>query len=121
MTTRMVRNQKPTRKPQRTGQRPSQRENPSFSGEPWGSANWPSNIADVTLNITELVFPGRRVAPFESLAALKASTTMGDGNGVFTYNAGASFSAGQYIILANNTQAHYIGSATFAWSVGARP
>ena len=127
MTNRMVTHQKPSRRPQVRTQRVSPRDNPSFGGTTWGSANWPASASDTALDITELVFggatagSGRRVAPFASLASLKASTTYGDGNGVFTYNSGNSFTTGQFIRLADGTQAYYVGGATDAWSAGTAP
>ena len=128
MTTRMVTHQKPASRPLVRVQRLDRRSNPAFGGGvAWGQPNWPDSVSDTAANITELVFPGaaasggRRVAPFASLASLKASTTYGDGNGVFTYNSGNSFTTGQFIRLADNTQAYYVGGATDAWSAGTAP
>lgn len=121
MTTRIVTKQRPASRPITKSARATPRENPSFTGNPqWGQVNWPDSVADVALNITELVFAGRRVAPFASLAALKADATWGD-TVTIPYNAGASFTTGQFIRLANNTQAYYVGGGTKAWSAGTAP
>lgn len=117
--TRMVTHQKPATRLQARVQRVSPRDNPAFGGNTWGQPNWPSDEADTANDITELVFSGRRVAPFGNLEALQASTTVGDGEGVFTYEDGASFTTDQYIVLGDGSQAHYVGDPTFGWAEGA--
>lgn len=125
MTTRIVMKQRPAARPITKTTRGTPRENPSFTGSPtWGQPNWPDSVADVALNITELIFPssgaGRRVAPFANLTQLKADPIWGD-TVTIPYNSGASFTTGQFIRLANNTQAYYVGGGTKAWSAGTAP
>ena len=113
--TRMVQRQRPTKKPQVRTQRPDLRGNPDFSGEPWGSPNWPNDDADTALNLTQEIFGAYvNVAPFTDLAALKADAVYGDGN--LAYNSGADFTVGQFVVLEDNSLANY---ATSAWSAGA--
>lgn len=119
--TRMVTHQKPATRPMVRVQRVSKRDNPGFDGATWGQPNWPDTAADTAANITELVFPGRRVAPFYTLASLKANSTYGDGADRLPYNGAASFTTGQYVRLGDGSQAYWVGGATDAWSAGTAP
>lgn len=109
-TNRMVQAQRPTRRTQKP-QRDSFRDNP-HTGVSWGEAGWPDDTA-VTLDLTTEVF-GEYPAPFATLAALAADDTYGDGS--LAYNSGANFTAGQYVLLDNDSKAHY---DTAAWVAGA--
>ena len=126
---RMVENQRPTKRPQVRTQRPDERGNPDFSGEPWGSESWPDDwVTDSANNLTQEIWgtyvnvapyekAGQRfvqIALYDSLAELQADGTYGDGN--LAYNSGADFTAGQYVVLRDNSLANY---ATSAWSAGA--
>ena len=113
---RMVENQRPTKRPQVRTQRPDERGNPDFSGEPWGSESWPDDwVTDSANNLTQEIWGTYvNVAPYDSLAELQADGTYGDGN--LAYNSGADFTAGQYVVLRDNSLANY---ATSAWSAGA--
>ena len=106
--------QRPTARSQRSGQRTSFRDNP-FNGNPWGQTGWP-DAPGVALDLTTEVFAAYP-APFADLAALKAdATTFGDG--VLAYNAGANFTAGQFVVLGDASFAHY---NTAIWVVDAAP
>lgn len=118
MTTRIVVKGRPTARLVPRNQRPTPRENPSF-GTAVGQANWPDSVSDTALNITELVFSGRRIAPFATLAELQADTRWGNGQ-IIPYNGGASFTTGQFIRLGNNTTAWY-NTTGDVWSSGAAP
>lgn len=111
--TRMVDSQRPTKRPQRTGQRVDKRGNPNFGGEPWGTTDWPADTADTAADLTSSVWTDQRVAPFNTLALLAADATYGDGN--LSYNAGANFGSGEFVYLADGSQANY---DTSAWAAG---
>lgn len=113
MSTRIVDNQRPTRRPQGRVQRASNRDNPAFSGLAWGQPNWPTGTADTAANLTPEIF-GVPIAPFANLAALAADGTYGDGS--LTYGGGANFGAGQFVFLEDGSQANY---DTAAWGAGA--
>lgn len=110
---RMVEAQRPAVRTQRTTQRASFRDNP-YTGIPWGQPGWPDDTS-VTLDLTTEVFADYP-APFVNLAALAADGTYGDGN--LAYNSGNDFTVGQYVVLEDESLAHY---DTAAWAAGAAP
>jgi hypothetical protein len=115
----MVTHQKPASRLIVRTQRVDRRSNPNFGGGiAWGQPNWPDSVSDTALNITELIF-GRRVAPFDTLGALQANATWGNGQ-VIPYNGGASFTTGQFIRLGDNTTAWY-NTTGDVWSAGTAP
>ena len=110
MSTRIIDNQRPSKKPQGRVQRTNSRENPAFGGLPWGQPDWPTGTADTAADLTSSIWPPLRIAPFADLAALQADGTYGDGN--LAYNSGADFTTGQFVYLEDGHQASY---ATSAW------
>lgn len=116
MSTRIVDNQRPTKKPQGRVQRTNNRENPAFSGVAWGQPNWPTGTADTADDLTSAIWPPLRIAPFADLTALAADGTYGDGN--LAYNSGNDFSADEFVYLEDGSQAHY---DTDAWVEGVAP
>lgn len=108
---RMVSAQRPAKRFQRSGQRASNRDNP-YTEINWGTEGWPDDTS-IALDLTTEVFADYP-APFATLAALAADGTYGDGN--LAYNSGANFTAGQYVVLQDESLAHY---DTAAWAAGA--
>lgn len=110
MSTRIVDNQRPTKKPQGRVQRTNNRENPAFDGLAWGQANWPTGTADTAADLTSTLWPSLRVAPYANLAALAASATDGDGQQTNMTNA-----SGEFVYLEDGSQAKYEGGV---WAAG---
>ena len=99
-------------RPQRSGQRPDYRSNP-YNGVPNGTSGFPDDTSDAD-DLTAEAIGGFYPAPFSNLAALKADGTYGDGN--LAYGSGADFAADKFIVLRDQSLAHYASSA---WVVGA--